>query len=127
VLIRGVADYQLGEDANAPSVRLLDQAAKVVHRSIVRMDAVVVGDVITIVAQRRGVHRQKPQTGDAEALDVRKLFDQPWDVADSIRVRIVERADVHLVDDRLLVPEGILVDHSRFSPSSKSRGCLRGA
>jgi hypothetical protein len=41
-------------------------APEVVHRAVARVDAAVVGDVVAVVAERRGVHRQQPQAVDAE-------------------------------------------------------------
>ena len=69
------------------------------------MDALVVGDVVAVVAQRRGVEGQEPERVDAEPLQVVELLGQAGKVADAVVVAVEEGADVHLVDDRVLVPE----------------------
>ena len=47
--------------------------AKVAQRAVVGVDARVVGDVVAVVAQRRGVERQQPDGGDAEVVQVVEL------------------------------------------------------
>ena len=67
----------------------------------------VLGDVVAVVAARRGIERQQPDRVDAELGDVVELGDQAGEVADAVIVRIEERLHVQLVDDRVLVPERI--------------------
>ena len=78
------------------------------HRAVARMHALVVGDVIPVVAQRRGIEGEDPQGVDAEPLQVVELLRQPGKVADAVVVAVEEGADVRLVDDRVLVPERIM-------------------
>ncbi len=61
MLIGGVVDDQLDEDADVPRVRRVDEPLEVVERAVARMDAQVVGDVVAVVAQRRGEEGQQPQ------------------------------------------------------------------
>jgi hypothetical protein len=102
-----VIDDQLGEDANVPPVRLLDEALEVVQRSVDRIDGRVIGDVVPVIAEGRRVEREQPQARHAEIGQVGKLLRQTREVADAVVVAVVEGADVHLVDDRVLVPERI--------------------
>jgi hypothetical protein len=71
------------------------------------MDGAVVGDVVPVVTQRRRVERQEPYRGDAEILEVVQLGGEAGEVADAVRVRIVERSDVELVDDGVAIPLGV--------------------
>ena len=89
-------------------VRRRDELAEVLERAVVRVDALVVGDVVAVVLERRREERQEPQAGDAEVLEVVELLDEPAQIADAVVVRVVERLDVRLVDDRVLVPERVL-------------------
>ena len=127
MLIGGVVDDQLGDDADAAPVRLVDEALEVVERAVARMDVLVVGDVVAVVAQRRRIERQQPEAVDAEVLQVVELLRQAREVADAVVVAVEEGADVRLVDDRVLVPErigsigvGQLVD---ATASRRSRRC----
>ena len=104
MLIRRVVDDELGDDADAALVRLVDEALEVLDRAVARMDALVVGDVVAVVAQRRRIEGQEPQRVDAEPLQVVELAGQPGKVADAVVVAVEEGADVRLVDDRVLVP-----------------------
>jgi hypothetical protein len=81
VLVGGVVDDQLGDDLQAAGVGLLHQALELAHRPVVGVDGGVVGDVVAVVAQRRGVERQHPDRGDAEVLEVVELVGQPLEVA----------------------------------------------
>src|SRR5262249_48156413 len=56
---------------------------------------------------RRRVKRQQPDRIDPEAGDVVELLQQPGKIAGAVVVRIVERFDMQLVDDRVLVPERV--------------------
>ncbi len=104
VLVRGVVDDQLGDDAQLQPVRLLEHLAEVVERAVLRVDLVVVGDVVAVVLERRGVERHQPDRVDAEVLDVAELGGEALEVADAVVVGIEEGLDVELVDDRIHVP-----------------------
>ncbi len=86
-----------------------DEPREVVERAVARVDVQVVGDVVAVVAQRRGKEGQQPEAGDAEALQVVELLREALKVADAVVVAVEERLDVRLVDDRVLVPERIVV------------------
>jgi hypothetical protein len=115
MLIGGVVDDQLGDHLQAAAVRLGHEPAKVLQRAVVGMHVAVVGDVIAVVAQRRGIEGQQPQRVDAELLDIVEALRQAGEVAEAVAVRVVERLDVHLVDDGVLVPERV-IDHGVVSP-----------
>ena len=85
-----------------------DEALQVRQRAVVGMHAAIVGDVVAVVAPRRGIERQQPDRVDAELGDVVELGDQPGEIADAVVVGVEERLDVQLVDDRVLVPERIV-------------------
>ena len=82
-------------------------AWKSCERAVVRIDVVIIGDVVAVIAQRRGIKGQKPDGGDAQFLEIIELLDQAAEIADAVAVAVVERLDVQLVDDRVLVPERI--------------------
>src|SRR5918994_6996004 len=55
MLIRGMINDQLGDDAEAAFVRRAQKEPKIVQRSIIGMDLSVVGDVVTVVLEWRDV------------------------------------------------------------------------
>ena len=77
VLVRGVVDHQLGDDAQPAPVRLANKALEIGHAAIGRVDVLVVGDVVAVVAQRRGVEREQPQRRDTEILQIIELAREP--------------------------------------------------
>jgi hypothetical protein len=113
VLRGGVVDDQLGDDPQPTMVGLVEEAAEVVQRAVVGVDACVVGDVVAAVAQGRRVERQEPQRGDTEVLEVAEALGEASEVTDAVAVRVLERAQVHLVDDRVLVPLGVAGERDR--------------
>ena len=60
MLIGGVIDDQLGDDFEPAIVGGPQQPLKILHRSVTRVDARVVGNVISVVTQGRWVERQQP-------------------------------------------------------------------
>ena len=107
MLVGGVVDHQLGDHADAALVRCVDEALHVVQRAVVGMHAAVVGDVVAVIQQRRGIERQQPDRADAELGDVVELGQQAGEVADAVVVGVEERLDVQLVDDGVLVPQRV--------------------
>jgi hypothetical protein len=78
------------------------------------MDVVVVGDVVAIVAHRGGIVGQQPDSVDAKLLDVVELARDAGEIADTVIIAVEEGADVHLIDDGILVPEGIAGEGQRL-------------
>ena len=107
VLGGGVVHHEVGDDAQPALVGRVDEGPDVVDRPVVGVDLVVVGDVVAAVAQRAGEHRQQPDDVDAQPLQVVELLGQPAEVAGAVGVAVEEPAQVDLVEDGLLEPEGI--------------------
>jgi hypothetical protein len=106
VLVRGVVQHKLADDADPPSVRLGEEVPDVGQGAVVRVDTHVVGRVVAVVASRRGEEGEEPQGGDPEVDEVVELLDQAPEIADPVAVAVAIRADGDLVDDRVLVPVG---------------------
>ena len=117
VLVRRVVDHQLGDHPHAARVRHCDEPPGVGQRAVVGMHAAVVADVVAVVEPRRRVERQQPDRVDAEIGDVVELGDQAGEIANPVVVRIEERFQMELIDDRVLVPLLVLgargVNHAR--------------
>ena len=72
---------EVGDDADAAPVRLVEQRDEVVDGAELGQHLVEVADVVAAVAQRRVVERRQPEAVDAEPLQVVELFGQPAQVA----------------------------------------------
>ena len=104
---RRVVHDEVGDDADAALVRGVDERADVVHRPVVLVDAVEVGDVIAAVAHRRRVHRQQPDHVDPEPLQVVELLGQAAEVAVAVTGAVEEAPQVDLIKERRLEPQGV--------------------
>ena len=118
MLVGSVIDDQLGDHANAAPVRLAQKDSEILQRAVIGMDAGVVGDIVTVVAQRRGIKGQQPERRDAQVLEIIELFREPDKIADAVAVAVAKGAHVDLVDDRVLVPERVVVQDQRISEFS---------
>jgi hypothetical protein len=109
VLIRSVIQYQFDDDPDSSAVGRMQKLAEMLQCSVAGMDCAVICDIVAIVAQRRGEERHEPYRANPQFLEVIELLFKALKITDSVPVAVVERADVHLIDDRVLVPKGILI------------------
>ena len=103
--VGGVIDDQIDDHADAALVRLVHELDEVAARAVARIDAVEVGDVVAVVAIRRGLERREPDDVDAERVQIVEALHQPLEIAAAVAVAVHERLEVEAVDDRVLVPE----------------------
>ena len=94
MLVGGVVEHELADDAEAAAVRLGEERADVGQGPVVGVDAGVVGGVVAVVAARRREEGEQPEGGDAEVDEVVELLRQAPEVADPVAVAVAERADV---------------------------------
>ncbi len=105
VLVGGVVDDQVDDDADAAVVGGADHLDEVAQAAVPRVDAVVVADVVAVVAAGRGVQRGEPETGHPEVHEVVQAVGQTVQVAHAVVVPVGERRDVAVVEDRGLPPQ----------------------
>ena len=109
VLVRGVVDDELRDHPDPPPVRLAQEDPEVGERPVGGVDVRVVRDVVAVVFEGRRVEGEEPKRSDPEILEIVQLPREPPEVSHAVRVAVVEGADVQLVDDRVLVPERVVV------------------
>jgi hypothetical protein len=102
-----VVEDKLDDYPQAAPMRFAEEDLKIAQGAAVGMDIHVMRDVVAVVAERRRVERQEPDSSDAEILNIVELLGQACEVTDPITVTVVKRAYVKLVDDRVLVPERV--------------------
>ena len=107
MLVGGVIDHQFGDDSQAPVFGLPEEGLEIAAGAVIRVDAGVVGDVVAVVLERRGVKRQEPDGGYPQVLQIIQLGGDPAEIADAVPVAVKKSADVHLVDNGVLVPQGV--------------------
>ena len=94
-------------------MRALDQRVEVGERAEDRIDAAIIGDVVTEIPHRRGEEGRQPDRIHPEARDIVELGGDAWQVADAVAVRIGEAARVDLVDRRAPPPGRAGAAHRR--------------
>ena len=90
MLVGSVVEDQFGDHPQAARVRLAQERLEIVQRAVDRVDGVIIGDVVAVVLERRGIKRQQPEGRDAEVLEVIQLLRQPAKIADAVGVAVVE-------------------------------------
>ncbi len=76
VLVARVVDDEFRDDAQSPRVRFLQKRPEIRQRAVLRIDAVIIRDVVAVVAQRAGIKRQQPDRRDPQALQIVELGHQ---------------------------------------------------
>src|SRR6516225_324581 len=107
MLIRRMVDYQLGDNAQIAAMCLAHECLEIGHPPIGRVDVLVIGNVVAVVAQWRGIERQQPQRGDPEIVQIIELAAQPVEIANAVVISIKERFYVQLIDNRVPVPQRV--------------------
>jgi hypothetical protein len=75
--------------------------------AVLRVDGLVVGDVVAEVHLGRRIHRRNPDGVDAEVLEIGQALGDAVQVADAIAVRVLEGAGIDLIEDGVLPPGGV--------------------
>ena len=105
VLIGGVVHDEVRDHADPAVAAGPDQLREVAERAQRGIDGVEVGDVVAVVAVRRGVERHQPQAADPEPGEVVDALGEPGEVAAAVAVVVVEHLDVEAVEDGVLPPQ----------------------
>jgi hypothetical protein len=108
-----VIQNHFDDDADAALVGGGKKNFEIVERSVTGVDGGVVGDVIAVIAKRRGEKRKEPESGGAERLQVVETLCKPGEIPDAVGVAVAEGADVELIDDRVFVPEVVVLQRLR--------------
>jgi hypothetical protein len=107
-----VVHNQIDNHSQPTIGRLPSELHKIAQRSQLRINTVVVSNVIAIVSMRRWVKRHQPDAIDAQTSNVIEAIDQPDKVSNSVSVSIHVHFDIEAVDDGIFVPQ---VYHDGFS------------
>src|SRR5262245_46849503 len=109
MLVRRVVDDKINDHLQATLFRLLSEIDEVAGRSILRIHAIVVGDVVSIVMIWTGLKGLQPDTRCAEARDVIEFPRETLEVTNAVTIGVHVGSNVDTVNDGILVPE--VVDH----------------
>lgn len=104
MLVARVVDQDVHHEANAPSMKLLDQLIEVAQRPEERIDVLVIADVIAVVVLRRAVGGRRRLAWSGVRLQLVETVDDASQIAGSVTVAVREASGVDLVDDGALPP-----------------------
>ena len=111
MIARRVIGNEVDDDVNPSPMCLVDQHSEIVIGAVVRIDVVVVGDVVAVIAHRLR-DRHQPDTIGAKTrrarwisvIDVVETGDEAAQIPDAVAVGIVERADENFIADPVAPP-----------------------
>src|SRR5207237_2153038 len=103
VLAGGVVQHHVHEHADVTLVRGRDERLEVIVRAVIRLNLVIIRDVVPVIARRLG-DRHQPHTIGAQPFYVVELLRETAQVADAVAVAVVKRPDEDLVAHCGLLP-----------------------
>ncbi len=104
MLIGSVIRDQFDDHANTTVMSDREKVLKSSKRPIPGMNRPVIGNVVTVIPQRRGKERHQPDRIYAQLLHVVELLGQPLKVSNAIAIAVEESPHMNLINDCVLVP-----------------------
>ena len=102
-------EHQFGYHPEPTPVSSTKKLFELAEGVVVRVDVIVIGDVIAVIALGGRIEREQPERRDTELLQVVKLAGQPTEVANAVCVGIGKGLDVYLINDGVPVPVRIVL------------------
>src|SRR5215472_14861007 len=84
---------------------------KISDRAVARIDAVIIGHVVAVIAMGRDLEWHQPDGRDAETMQVVEAAHQTLEIADAVGVGIHVDSNRQAIDHGILVPK--VIDHGR--------------
>jgi hypothetical protein len=112
---RRVIDDQIDDDPDADLVGMVHEVDEISERAELRMDPVIVGNVVPVVAIGRRIERLQPEAGNSEAGEIIEASRQAGEVADTVPVCVDVLLNVEAIDHRILVPK--IINQLLLQPS----------
>ena len=122
MLVAGVVDDEVHDQAHAATVQSLDESVEVGQGSEEGVDVLVIGDVVAVVVLRGAVDGAEPHDVDTQLVEVVQAAGQTGDVTDPVAVGVGEGTGVDLVDDGAAPPVRVIAD----VVGRDNQGCGRG-
>src|SRR5690242_10423665 len=120
MLVGGVIENEIDEDADTALIRLSDELVPIRERAVFGSDVDVIGDVVSEIEVRGGEEGRNPNCIHAEALQIIKARCDSVEITDAIAVGILEASRIDLVDHRAVIPA---VPCLRRGQGSTGRNC----
>ncbi len=125
VLIRGVIHHKIQNHSNVALLTFAHQVIEILHRSVHRINRLIVRHVVSEIHLRRRETRRDPDGVHAEILQVIQFRGDAVQVADPIVVAVRKTARVNLVKHRVLPPRVPLAIHFLLLRPPPGGGCAQ--
>ena len=134
MVFRGVIQHQIQNHLYVPGVAGIHQGFQVLQRAKVRVDPVIVGDIVLVV-RGAGKNRGQPQTLDTQAgvrknipvVEIVQLLQDSRDISLPVPVGIGKGANKDLIEHPVIVVGFVRDNGSRgFGNLSGNRNLRRG-
>src|SRR5207248_7833837 len=99
-----VVQHDVDRDADAATMRGVDERLEIGERAELWIDVLVVADVVAEINLRRGIERRDPERGHAEVGEIVEARGDPVQIAYAVAVRVLKTANVDFVEDRVGPP-----------------------
>ena len=106
ILIGRVIGDEIHNHADLPSPGFTNKTIEILHRAVLRIDRLVVGDVVPEIDLGRRVHRRDPDGIHAKIPQIVETGGNSIEVADTIAVGVLKAARINFINDRMLPPGG---------------------
>jgi len=124
-----MVDDKVNDDANATRMAGFQQLFKIIQRAVIRVDRLVIGDVVTMVG-RRGIDWHEPQRADSQVIrglrvavvQIVQLLNDALKIADAIAVAVFKGAHKDFIEDHIIPPARNILRLSDFRGCSCCRG-----
>src|ERR1017187_2802460 len=123
--VRGVIDHEIQQDADIPLPGVGLQPVEIRHGAVLRIDVLVVGNIVTEVHLRRRKEGSDPDAVDSQILQIVEMDGDAVEIADAVAIGVPEAARVDLVDDGVMPPGLGIRNHGPLGESEPAE--QRGA
>ena len=113
--------HQFSNNLQTKTVGLFKKLPEIFHRTVIGIDAHVVGNIVSVITERRRIKGQQPYSRYAKTLEIAKLLAQSLKISYTIIVAVIKRLDMRLVNNCVFVPERFGLIHVEFVKGIKSK------
>ncbi len=108
MLVGGMVQHQIHDDADTALPRLFNQFLHVLQRAKHGVDVLIVRDVVTIVVLWGSAHRGEPDCVYPQSLQIVQLRDDPLQVSYAVPVAVREAAGIDLINHGAFPPFAVV-------------------
>ena len=112
MLVGGVIDHEIHDDADAALVSFARHSVEIVQGAVHAVNVFVIGNVVAEIYLRRGITRSDPDRIHAQRFQIVQPGGYARKVPDAVVVAVSEAARIYLVENGML-PPGMLFTRAR--------------